>query len=674
MKRFKSLKKKLIVCIVGIICITSILNLAVGIYASYKGITKNVESDLKSIGQTATIAIDTSLNNMKVNIQSVAESSDIGKQDVSPADLLKMLDTQKKKLGYQTLSLVNSSGTILSSDASLNGKSIADQEYFKKAAAGETCLSETTYDINKKLCVIACAPVSNGNNYHGIVMATLDPQVYSSIIKNIVIGKTGNVFITDKEGTLIANIRPPLVESRTNFIQMAKTNPSYATAAVVYQHMAEGKSGVEVYSYETGDRICYYAPIKGTDGWAFGVVAPIVEMTSPIWFSVVGLGLASLLCIVLGVVLSIALSRSIGNPILAVCNRLKLLSAGDLHTGTVKVSARDETALLASSLNKTVVGLRSYIADIRQVLHEIAYGNMCAQTKGHFEGDFVPIQKSIAFIIEALNDILSEINGSSDQIANGSQQVSSGAQALAQGSTEQAGSIDELSKTIAEISDHVKENAKDAAEANNNMEHVKSEIETSNGHMKEMVSAMDRISESSNEIGKIIKTIEDIAFQTNILALNAAVEAARAGDAGKGFAVVADEVRNLAGKSSEAAKNTTELIENTMHQVEDGSKIASQTAESLSAVVDSIQKVSERVGSISGATQQQSNAVSQVSSGVTQISNVVQTNSATAEESAAASEELSGQAQILKSLVGKFRLNSQADEDQGTPSGQMQTN
>jgi methyl-accepting chemotaxis protein len=663
MNRFKSLKKKLIVCIVGIVLVTAILNLAVGIFASYKSITKNVESDLKSIGETAQIAIDTSLSNMKINIQSVAETNEIGKPGVSQSELLNLLDTQKERLGYQSLSLATSDGTVISSDSTLNGKSIAEQEYFKKAMSGETYLSGTTYDINKNLCVIICAPVSNDNDFKGIVMATLDPQVYSSIIKNIVIGKTGNVFITDKEGTLIANIRPPLVESRTNFIQKAKTDSTYATAAVVYQHMAEGKSGVEVYSYETGDRICYYAPINGTDGWEYGVVAPIVEMTSSIRLSVIGLGLASLLCIVLGAVLSIFLARSIANPVLTVCDRLKLLSAGDLHTDTVKVKARDETAILASALNRTVIGLRGYIEEIRQVLHEVAYGNMRVQTKKNFKGDFIPIQKSLAFIIEALDHIMSEISNSSDQIATSSQQVSAGAQALAQGSAEQAGSIEQLSATIAEISSHAKDSARDAEQANKSMEQVKSEIETSNEQMNQMVSSMDRINNSSNEIGKIIKTIQDIAFQTNILALNAAVEAARAGEAGKGFAVVADEVRNLASKSSEAAKDTAVLIENTMRQVEEGSKVANQTAESLFTVVNSIQTVSERVDNISSASLQQSDAVGQVSTGVSQISAVVQTNSATAEESAAASEELSGQAQILKTLVGKFQLKNQSSAE-----------
>ncbi|MCI1965156.1 MAG: methyl-accepting chemotaxis protein [Oscillospiraceae bacterium] len=667
MNRFKSLKKKLIVCIVGIVFITAVLNLAVGIYSTYQSITENVENDLNAIGKTADIAISTSLNNMKIHIQSVAQSDDIGNPNLSQDKWLERLDAQKEQLGYQSLSLVTSDGTILSSDTDLNGKNIADQTYFKRTMVGGTYLSGTTYDINKKLCVIACTPVSNDNNFNGIVMAIIDPQVYSDIIRNIVIGETGNVFITDKEGTLIANIRPKLVESRTNFINMAKTDSSYATAAVVYKHMAEGKKGTEVYSYETGDRICYYAPIQGTDGWAYGVVAPIVEMTSSIRTSVIGLGIASLLCIILGIVLSIILAKSIANPILAVCNRLKLLSTGDLHTDTIKVKAKDETAVLASALNKTVIGLRGYIEEIRKVLREIAYGNLLVQNQNQFKGDFIPIEKSLNFIIEALNNIMSQINGSSDQIASGSQQVSAGSQALAQGATEQASSIEQLSATVAEISSHAKNNAKNAAKANENMVHVTSEIEESNQHMNEMVSAMSRINDSSSEISKIIKTIQDIAFQTNILALNAAVEAARAGDAGKGFAVVADEVRNLATKSSEAAKETTALIENTLNQVEEGSKIANQTAESLGAVVGSVKTVSEKVDSISNASVQQSDAVSQISSGVSQISSVVQTNSATAEESAAASEELSSQAQVLKKLVGQFQLKNQSDENQNTP-------
>ena len=590
------------------------------------------------------MAIDNSLDKMKDNIDSVAKSDQIGKTGAGKADTLLMLNNEKKVFGYKSLSIVTEDGTIVSGDASLNGKSVADQEYFKKAMEGQTYISTTTYDVNKTLCVVACAPVSNGNNFKGAVMATYDPQVYSSIIKNIVVGKTGNVYMMDKTGVIIANIRPKSVQQRK--------------PAEIFKMMKTGESGITTYAYDTGKRICYYAPINNTDGWSYGVVAPIAEMTSSVKLSIIGLAVSSLICIILGIILSIIVTKSIANPIVLVCHRLELLAEGDLHTDTVTVDNKDETGILAASLKKTVSSMHEYITEITRVLHELSSGNMRVQVQKKFGGDFEPIRKSLIDITESINGVLSRINESSDQIASGSGQVSSGAQTLAQGAAEQASSVEELSATITEISGNVNKNSKDAETANKNMENVMSEIEESNKHMDDMISAMNKIDDSSSKINKIIKTIEDIAFQTNILALNAAVEAARAGEAGKGFAVVADEVRNLAGKSSEAAKNTTALIENTLHQVEDGSKIANQTAKSLHTVVDSIKGVSERVSYISAASVQQSDAINQVTTGVTQISNVVQTNSATAEESAAASEELSGEAQTLKSMVGGFKLKS----------------
>lgn len=244
-------------------------------------------------------------------------------------------------------------------------------------------------------------------------------------------------------------------------------------------------------------------------------------------------------------------------------------------------------------------------------------------------------------------------------VATESERVSTGAQTLSQGATEQASSVEELVATTEDIRNHVEANEQSTKMANAQVTDVTTVILNSNEQMQNMIHAMENINASSNEIGKIIKTIEDIAFQTNILALNAAVEAARAGTAGKGFAVVADEVRNLASKSAEAAKNTTTLIETSIKAVHNGTEIAGQTADLLSSVVEGSKSIAEVVNKIAADFSWQAEAISQVTEGINQVSSVVQTTTATAEENAASSQELSAQAQVLKSLVSKFRLEEE---------------
>lgn len=362
-----------------------------------------------------------------------------------------------------------------------------------------------------------------------------------------------------------------------------------------------------------------------------------------------------LISLIISIIIALSISRSISKPVQEMADAAQRMAQGDLNV-QVDVNSKNEIGQLGSAFSETVVYIKDCISDITVNLAKMEQGDLCIAHTMDYKGDFEALQKSILGIVLSFNDALSQISQTSQQVSSGSEQVSDGAQALAQGATEQASSIEELSATITEISKQVKENAEHATDASLNVNHVRSEIETSNQHMTDMLTAMSQINDSSNQIGKIIKTIEDIAFQTNILALNAAVEAARAGAAGKGFAVVADEVRNLASKSAEAAKNTTSLIENSVMQVENGTKIADETAKSLLRVVESIKIVADTVGQISEASNRQSDAISQVTTGVEQISSVVQTNSATAEESAAASEQLSGQAQVLQELVNKFKL------------------
>ncbi len=353
---------------------------------------------------------------------------------------------------------------------------------------------------------------------------------------------------------------------------------------------------------------------------------------------------------------TIVLTRQIVTPVRDLEQAATLVAGGNLDTEIDYVSD-DEIGILANSIRSLVSALKNIILDIDFLLDQMAGGNFAVHTKAeqYYVGSFNSVLPSMRKLKERLSDMLQQIDESADQVNSGSGQVSSGAQALAQGATEQASSVQELAATIKEISVKIEATAEHAqtAKAENLQAHEL--IQICSGHMGDLLNAMGSISDKSKEIGKVIKTIEDIAFQTNILALNAAVEAARAGSAGKGFAVVADEVRNLATKSQEASKSSAALIEETVKAVEEGSKLSDDTEKALRDVVDSAKKILDAVTLISDATQEQSYAVSQVTTGVDQISSVVQTNSATAEESAAASEELSGQASVLKNLVSQFQ-------------------
>ncbi|EGL37370.1 methyl-accepting chemotaxis protein [Oribacterium sp. oral taxon 108] len=366
-------------------------------------------------------------------------------------------------------------------------------------------------------------------------------------------------------------------------------------------------------------------------------------------FSVVGL--------LILIAISFFLIKRALNPLQGIALAGKAVAEGNFD---VKVSydRQDEIGDLATAIQSVMQHVREIISDLSDKLSELAKGNfrVSLENTEQYPGAYRPLLNSLQEISNDLNKTMAEIKTSAREVNAGAEQVSSGAQGLSQGATEQASSIEELSATVNDISEHIKKTAENTRLANTEAQNAGKEVSHSDKQMQQMKAAMENINQKSGEISKIIKTIDDIAFQTNILALNAAIEAARAGVAGKGFAVVADEVGNLAQKSANAAKDTTMLIEETLQAVEQGTVLADSTAESLQRVVTGASKVTELVNQIAEASVEQSRAVEQVSTGIDQISSVVQSNTATAEESAAASEELSGQANILNELVGRFQL------------------
>lgn len=345
----------------------------------------------------------------------------------------------------------------------------------------------------------------------------------------------------------------------------------------------------------------------------------------------------------------------ISKPIDEVSEVMNEIFNGNLNT-TVNGTYRGSFEELKQSVNNMGMRLNVVITEIASVTREIGNRNVNINDINSFNGDFDIIGSSLNSIILTLNDFLRGVSNVADQVAVGSTQVALGSQTLAQGTIEQASVVQELTDSITEIAEKTIKNAEDANKASILTTNVMENAEKGNVRMTEMQKSMDEINQASGNISKIIKAIDDIAFQTNILALNAAVEAARAGQHGRGFAVVAEEVRNLAVRSAEAVKETTGLIEGSIRKVKEGMGIANETAEALEDIVNGIEKTTSLIKKIAISSNEQATEISQINRGVVQVDQVVQQNSATAEESAAASEELSSQAEMFQKMIKEFQL------------------
>lgn len=368
--------------------------------------------------------------------------------------------------------------------------------------------------------------------------------------------------------------------------------------------------------------------------------------------------ITSIVVVILAGVLALVIVSGITGPITSLNSAVKKIAEGDL-TARIDVRSHDEVGALADNFSHTVNRLHDYveyISEISSVLDEISRGDLDFRLTKDYAGDFAKIKVSLENISETLSKTMSDINTVAKQVAISSEQVSAGAQSLAQSSTQQTASIQELSQSIDHLTDDVTKNNEHIRGAFTSMEAAFQGIRESSKDMTEMHSAMDAISGASEKISNIVKTVEDIAFQTNILALNAAIEAARAGEAGKGFTVVAGEIQQLASKTAASTGNIKELVENVNSSVQNGRQTSVKAEGSLQNVSATAEVVKSSLQDISESSEKQSDSIERINEGIKQIAAAVQNNSATAQESAAASEEMSGQAQMLRDRISMFKL------------------
>ncbi|MCI8841669.1 methyl-accepting chemotaxis protein [uncultured Oscillibacter sp.] len=649
-----SIRKKITVCLMATVLAALFVVGGASIGLNYRSTIATVDQMMTQTAVLAAERIEEELIAYKNVAMDTGRITQLADSDTPLEEKRSIIDERASLHGFQRGNVIGLDGISI-----FDGKDYSDREYVQQALSGNVYVSQPLVSkITGELTIMVAAPLYSNRGLVAGAVYFVPPETFlNDIVSSIKVSENSRAYMINKDGDTIADITLETITTQ-NIEREAQSDSSLKQLAAIHAEMRQGKVGFGSFHDTDGPRFAAYAPVDGTNGWSVAVTAMKKDYLADTYFGMLIDVLVIVASILASIVVALKLSSNISDPMRACAQRMKLLVEGDLKAPVPQTQGKDETAELTRSTAEMVTGLNTIINDISYLLTEMANQNLDIRSahREAYVGDFQNILQSMRTLKVELSGTMRQINASAGQVSSASNQVSMGAQSLSQGSMTQASSIEELAATITEISDSAKRTAAAAEEAGRFVGQAGGQLGISVEHVKGLNAAMEKISGSSEEISKIIATIENIAFQTNILALNAAVEAARAGSAGKGFAVVADEVRNLATKSDQAAKATKELIESSIAAVTEGSRAVGNVTESLERTSESAGHVTAQMDIVVEAVENQTSAINQVTEGIDQISSVVQTNSATAQESAAASEELSAEAASLKQLVDQFTL------------------
>ena len=653
--RSLSLRFRILLPIIGLIVVGMVITMTISGRSTSDIVEDLITHEIETVTQGLSTQISAWIKDLHADLMTQTTASiftDLATQDNPSDQKIQEVNSYMKafidRYGiYDSITLINTQGKVIAHPTpKVVGLDLSTREYFKQAMRGQSYISNVLKSkVTGRPLFFMAEPLKVNGKIVAVLTSAIElNQFTKDFITPIKIGSEGYAYMTDKTG---------MVSAHTDTDAILKTDISKEDWG---KKILTEKNGLMLYTFQGVKKLACFRTEPLT-GWVIVTTAMMDDIFSATTTLKRNNAILSLIVIAVLAVVIILLIRPITSALSKAIAVAEKIQIGDLSS-RLHLERGDEIGTLAAALDSMADRLQQR-AELAQT---IAQGDLTQEVVITSEQDV--LGQALSLMTNRLNEILSQINAASEQIDSGSNQVSDSAQDLSQGSTEQASAIEQIGASLNELSGQTQINADNAATANQLASEARNAANDGSDQMQQMVAAMQEINESGQNISKIIKTIDEIAFQTNLLALNAAVEAARAGQHGKGFAVVAEEVRNLAARSAKAAQETADLIAGSVQKGENGTAIANRTAAALVEIVTGIGKTSDLVAEIATSSKNQAEGLAQVNDGITQVDQVVQRNTAGAEESAAAAEELSSQSEYLHQLISQFRLKDQTTGQQ----------